>query len=491
MKRLCYTVAMAIIPMLYACEEGMDDELGGSYYESGSEYDYTDEVGDQYVFNGENPFIKTEDETVSTFSIDADGASYANVRRFILQDNATPPNGAVRTEELINYFDLDYPFENTEHPISISGEISACPWNSTHKLLRVGIQGQDLDLTGVLSNYVFLIDVSGSMGAEDKLDLLKNGFIRLLDELNPQDRIAIVTYAGSAGVLLESTPVSQKSTIVDAINKLGAGGATAGAEGIVTAYDIASENFIDGGNNRIILGSDGDFNVGISNQDELVALMEKKRESGIYVTVLGVGRGNLNDAAMEQMANNGNGTYEYIDNIEQLKKVFIYDKSKFYTVAKDVKVQLTFDPNHVEEYRLIGYENRNLNNEDFEDDDEDAGEIGAGQNITALYQLKLKDVAHFISPSVQVDFRYKLPDSEESTLIEHSIVDVANSFEEASDQMRFAASVASFGMNLINSEYKGESSYGQISEWLNSTNLPDEHGFKAEFKEIVRRADKL
>ncbi|WP_109832989.1 vWA domain-containing protein [Reichenbachiella versicolor] len=314
-----FSIALAFIALLvFSCEE-LDESA--SFGEDGYFSDV--ELGDQYSDYGENPFVKTVEQSVSTFSIDADGASYANVRRFITQDQQLPPLGAVRTEELINYFDLGYSHKESEHPISLNNEISECPWNTEHRLLRIGIQGESIDLSSTRSNYVFLIDVSGSMAAEDKLDLLKAGFTRLVDELHPEDRIAIVTYAGAAEILLRSTPVSEKNTIVSAISKLGAGGGTAGAEGIVTAYEIATDHFIEGGNNRIVLGSDGDFNIGISDQEELVQLLEEKRESGIFITILGVGRGNLNDSVMEQMANHGNGTYEYIDNIEQLKKVFM------------------------------------------------------------------------------------------------------------------------------------------------------------------------
>jgi Ca-activated chloride channel family protein len=275
-------------------------------------------------------------------------------------------------------------------------------------LIRIGIKGKPLPKANRPgSNFVFLIDVSGSMSSGDKLELLKSGFNLFVDEIGTDDRVAIVTYAGRAGIVLESTPGNQKQKIKDAINSLGSGGSTAGVEGIITAYKIAQESFITGGNNRIILGTDGDFNVGISDREELVKLIEEKRESGIYLTVLGVGRGNLNDAALEQIANNGNGTYEYIDNLEQLKKVFIYEFDKFYAVAKDVKVQVKFNSSNVEAYRLMGYENRVLNEEDFEDDGKDAGEIGANQNITALYEIVPKNNPQYrFVPTFTIDFRY-------------------------------------------------------------------------------------
>ncbi|UAB84177.1 von Willebrand factor type A domain-containing protein [Zunongwangia sp. SCSIO 43204] len=459
-----------------------------------AEYDEMGEfqTGDQYEEYVENPFVYTSEAPISTFSIDADGASYGNMRRFIMQENMLPPRGDIRTEELINYFNLDYEFNGGEHPISLNGELSGNPWNSENKLIRIGIKGKTIpESEDVPSNFVFLIDVSGSMASEDKLELLKNGFKYFVDGLGAEDRIAIVTYAGSAGVLLASTSGTEKNTIKNAIDQLGAGGSTAGAAGISTAYEIAQENFIENGNNRIILGTDGDFNVGISNREELIALIEEKRASKIFLTVLGVGRGNLNDAALEQIANYGNGNYEYIDNPEQLRKVFIYDYSKFYTIAKDVKVQVAFNPEVVEAYRLIGYENRILDTEDFEDDTEDAGEIGAGQNITALYEIVPVGTISENLPAFTVDFRYKLPDSDVSIPIQLEIFDEAKTFSESSDFMKFTAGISAFSMLLSDSEYKGTSSYDQVLEWINSTNLRDEHGFKAEFKDIVTKAKDL
>ncbi len=449
--------------------------------------------GDQYAEYEENPFILVSENPVSTFSIDADGASYSNVRRFILQDNQIPPKGAIRTEELINYFELDYDFAQTRHPISLNGEVSRCPWNDANNLIRIGLKGKpipDLELSS--SNFVFLIDVSGSMASEDKLDLLKNGFIYLVDELTENDRVAIVTYAGSAGLLLESTLGSEKQKIKDAINKLGAGGSTAGADGIITAYEIAQKNLIQKGNNRVILGTDGDFNVGVSDKDELVKLIEEKRDLGIFLTVLGVGRGNLNDAALEQIANNGNGTYEYIDNIEQLKKVFIYEKNKFYTVAKDVKVQVKFSQANVKAYRLIGYENRVLDEEDFEDDNKDAGEIGSNQNITALYEIiPNSNPSLRTSPTFSIDFKYKLPDSDVSQNMKLDIFNEGKSFEKSTNYMRFTSCLASYSMLVSDSQYKGTSNFDNILLWLDDVNLKDTYGFKEEFKMIVERTRHL
>ena len=487
-----------IVSLLFvlACEYGVDDNSGNysnMYSLDGFSAGELQLTGDQYAEYEENPFLNVSEHPVSTFSIDADGASYSNVRRFVFDDNQVPPKGAIRTEELINYFQLDYEYNHSNHPISLNGEVAQCPWTKTNKLIRIGIKGKPIPDSGLPpSNFVFLIDVSGSMASEDKLDLLKNGFNYLVDELNEHDRIAIVTYAGSAGLLLGSTSGNEKQKIKSAIFKLGAGGSTAGAEGIVTAYEIAQSNFIDNGNNRIILGTDGDFNVGISDRDKLVELIEQKRDKGIFLTVLGVGRGNLNDASLEQIANNGNGTYEYIDNIEQLKKVFIYEKSKFFTVAKDVKVQVEFSPAMVSAYRLIGYENRLLNEEDFEDDRKDAGEIGANQNITAVYEIVPKSVANLrLVPTFSIDFRYKLPDANHSTIMKLDIYDDDDTFDEASNNMRFVSSVIAYCMLISDSQYKGTVSFDQILMWLNDINLEDPHGFKEEFRTVVEKSSVL
>lgn len=445
--------------------------------------------GDRYVESTENPFIDVEQEAISTFSIDADGASYANIRRFLQDDNQLPPSGAIRTEEMINYFDMGYDFDNTNEAIALNGEVSACPWNKAHKLVRIGIQGKPLDPDAIPpSNFVFLIDVSGSMSSEDKLELLKNGFLELVNTMSEKDRVAIVTYAGRAGVVLPSTSGKDKSTIRKAIRSLGSGGSTAGAEGITTAYEIAEDNFIQDGNNRIILGTDGDFNVGISNTDALIKLIEEKRESGLYLTVMGVGRGNLNDAMLEQIANHGNGTYEYIDCIKQLRKVFITERSKFFAVAKDVKVQIKFSPQTVQSYRLIGYENRILATEDFEDDSKDAGEIGAGQNITALYEILPVKRAFKAEPMLNIDFRYKSPEAIQSKPLSLTITDNGNSFGASSDHMRFVASVAAFSMMLRDSEYKGDVTYQDIIRWSESAMSYDPEGFRAAFRDLVRRA---
>ncbi len=478
---------LILVLILTSCYHNENDI---SFYNGGGEIIL---VGDKYTEYEENVFLNVSEFPVSTFSIDADGASYANVRRFITQDNTLPPVGAIRTEELINYFNLDYDFENSGHPISLNGEVSICPWNIENKLIRIGIKGRPIPKNELPpSNFVFLIDVSGSMSGEDRLDLLKNGFKYFVDELADHDRVAIVTYAGSAGVKLESTAGSEKAKIKTAIEQLDAGGSTAGGEGILAAYRIAQENFIENGNNRVILGTDGDFNVGVNSQEELVKLIEEEREKGIFLTVLGVGRGNYNDATMEQIANKGNGAFEYLDNLEQLKKVFIYEFGKFYTIAKDVKVQVHFNPENVEAYRLIGYENRVLETEDFEDDKKDAGEIGSNQNITALYEIVPNSNPNFKSiPTFTIDFRYKQPDSDTSIPMELKIYDQGNTFEQASSFMKFTASVASFSMILKKSKYSGTSNLTLVSQWLQSVELEDHHGFINEFKDIAIKAGNL
>lgn len=484
MKKVLLMMCAAVL--LHSCSH--DEDFGGI-----GGFSNVTLSGDTYSDLEENPFIQVSEQPISTFSIDADGASYANVRRFIQQENRLPPKGAIRTEELINYFNLDYEYSDPTHPISLNGEVSQCPWNLDHKLIRIGIKGKPIPKDELpASNFVFLIDVSGSMGSEDKLGLLKTGFKNFVDQLHSEDRVAIVTYAGSAGVVLQSTSGEEKAKIKNAIDALGSGGSTAGAEGIITAYQIAQQNFISGGNNRIIIGTDGDFNVGLTSQDELVTLIEEKRDFGIFLTVLGVGRGNLNDAALEKIANNGNGTYEYIDNIQQLRKVFIYDYSKFYTVAKDVKVQVIFNEDIIESYRLIGYENRLLREEDFEDDNKDAGEIGANQNITALYEIVPKPNPNFkIAPTFSIDFRYKNPDSDTGIPLELEIFDEGKSFNESTDYMQFTASIASFSMIIADSQYKGTSNYDDILLWLYHININDDYYFKNEFKNIVRKSKDL
>jgi len=339
----------------------------------------------------ENEFLDSKENPLSTFSIDVDAASYTNSRRYLSRNNQLPPKDAVRIEEFINYFDYDYPQPRGKHPFSITTEYSDCPWNNEHKLVHIGLQGEKIDMEQQPpSNLVFLLDVSGSMRSNDKLPLVKKAFTMLVKELRPEDKVAIAVYAGAAGVVLESTSGDKKSDILEAINRLNAGGSTAGGEGIKLAYKIALENLIKKGNNRVILATDGDFNIGISSDAELVRMIEKKRKKGIFLTILGFGTGNYKDNKMEQIADKGNGNYFYIDNLMEAKKIFINELGgTLYTIAKDVKIQVEFNPAIVNAYRLIGYENRMLKKEDFNDDTKDAGELGSGHTVTALYEIIL------------------------------------------------------------------------------------------------------
>ncbi|WP_273566653.1 vWA domain-containing protein [Maribacter halichondriae] len=486
MKRLalyCYAFVL-----LVGCEDNsdstsasfLDGDFSSNSFEPGLEVPQVE----KYTDYGENAFIKVSDQEVSTFSVDADGASYSNSRRF-LSLGQNPPPEAVRIEEFLNYFTFDYEEPQGEENVTLNAELTNCPWANGHHLMRLGMKGKTVAEEEIPdANYVFLIDVSGSMSSPEKLELLKTGFKLMVDEMRDTDKMAIVTYAGSAGVLLESTFGDDKERIKAAIDQLGAGGSTAGAEGILTAYEIAEKNFVPNGNNRIILGSDGDFNVGPSSTEELVKLIEEKRENGVYLTVLGVGSGNLNDDAMEQIANKGNGNYEYVDNIEQLKKVFIHEKGKFFAVAKDSKIQVTFNADQVDSYRLIGYENRSLNEDDFEDDTIDAGEIGSGQTITALYEIVLIENASQ-SPLATFDFRYKKPNTESSRELALSIGSDASEIQNASESMRFATGVAAFGLLMKDSEFKGSISKEMILELTQNAIGTDPFGYRSEFRQLV------
>ena len=447
------------------------------------------ESNEKYKDYEENPFLESKKQPVSTFSVDADGASYSNMRRY-LNLGQLPPKGSVRIEEFLNYFTFDYQAPIDDENMSINAEMATCPWNDKNHIIRLGIKGKNIDKTELPnSNYVFLIDVSGSMNSPDKLGILKAGFITLVDNLKDGDKIAIVTYAGSSNVLLNSTFATEKKKIKDAINALNAGGSTSGAEGIKTAYEIAQKNLIQHGNNRIIIGSDGDFNVGPSSSEELIKLIETQRDKGIYLTVLGVGQGNLNDHAMEQIANNGNGNYEYIDNAKQIQKVFVEELNKFYTIAKDTKIQIKFNPNKISSYRLIGYENRSLNIEDFEDNTKDAGEIGAGQTITAIYEVVLED-KNLNEQFAQFDVRYKKPNSENSIFIQHNITNNPKNIRDASENMKFAAAVTGFGLLLKDSKYKGNINKTTITTLANDAVSFDPGGYRKEFLKLVQNMQK-
>ncbi len=484
-KKLSTLTALALLSagIFDSCTLGdyNDDIYYGGNYEAGPEL----AEGENYAEYVENPFLKASEKPLSTFSIDADGASYANMRSF-LQYNTLPPAQAVRIEEFLNYFTFDYPEPASGENISLDSELSECPWADGHQLLRLGIKGMtvaDEDLPN--QNFVYLIDQSGSMQGADRIDLLKAGFTAMADEMRPQDKVSIVTYASKAGVLLNPTFGDRRNEIKKAISQLKAGGSTAGYDGISKAYELAEKSFIPGGNNRIIIGSDGDFNVGASSVEELVELVKAKRDKGIYLTVIGVGRGNLNDNMMEQIADNGNGNYEYVDNVEQLEKVFIKEKSKFFAVAKDSKVQVTFNPEYVDQYRLIGYENRLLNDEDFKDDSVDAGEIGAGQTITALYEIIPAEKAS--GSAGTFDFRYKKPEENSSRELKVSIASsvILPKIDDASENQRFAASVAACGLILRDSKYRGTASLDMARALASSAGRFDPNGYRAGYLELL------
>jgi Ca-activated chloride channel homolog len=457
----------------------------------------------------DNPFRLVTQDPLSTFSIDVDTASYANVRRF-LNGGSLPPRDAVRIEELINYFHFEYPSPASGLPFSVTTELSACPWNPEHRLALVGLQTRPLDMDSVPArNLVFLLDVSGSMASSDKLPLVRTAMRMLVDTLTARDRIAIVVYAGASGIVLPSTSGVHKERIHEAIARLEAGGSTNGGAGITLAYQVAQEQFVKGGINRVILATDGDFNVGVTNQGDLTRLIEEKRASGIFLSVLGVGTGNTKDSTMEKLADRGNGNYAYLDSLHEARRVLVHEAgATLVTVAKDVKIQVEFNPVNVAAYRLIGYENRLLRNQDFNDDRKDAGEIGAGHAVTALYEvvpvgaevnvpgvdpLKYQRVSTS-APGVARDelmtvkLRYKAPDADESRLI---TVPVKNRTTEMSANVGFAAAVAEFGMLLRQSEHRGSSTHADAAALARRFRGGDPDGYRSEFVRLVELAEAL
>jgi len=461
-----------------------------------------------YSSISENGFRRVTDSPLSTFSIDVDNAAYSNVRRFI-NNGQLPPVDAVRIEEMINYFTYNYPEPTGEHPFSVYTEVASCPWNNKNLLLHVGLKGKSIDKSELpASNIVFLIDVSGSMSDANKLPLLKSAFRLLVNELRPADRVAIVVYAGAAGLVLESTPGNRKEQIIAALDKLEAGGSTAGGAGLKLAYQVAADHFIEGGNNRIIIATDGDFNVGASSNAEMERMVEKERERGIFITALGFGMGNYKDDKMETIANKGNGNYAYIDNIQEARKVLVKEfGGTLFTIAKDVKFQIEFNPGNVESYRLIGYENRLLNDEDFNDDKKDAGEMGSGHTVTALYEIVPKgagsgkpavDPLKYQTPRAQatagndelvtIKMRYKEPTGSRSVLFDKVVKTGETGFARSSENFRFAASVAAFGMMLRDSEYKNDLSWNKVIEMATASRGRDEDGYRAEFIRLATSA---
>jgi len=467
---------------------------------------------ENYAHITENAFKKANDDPLSTFSIDVDAASYSNMRRFINNGNL-PPKDAVRIEEMINYFDYNYAQPKGDDPVNIVTEIGTAPWNNKHRLVHIGLKAKNIPTEKLPpSNLVFLIDVSGSMESYNKLPLLVSSLRLLTDNLRDQDRVAIVVYAGSSGLVLPSTSGDNKQAIKEALNKLSAGGSTAGGAGIKLAYKVATENFIKGGNNRIILATDGDFNVGANSDGDMKTLIEEKRKSGVFLTVLGFGMGNYKDSKMEVLANKGNGNYAYIDNISEARKVLINEfGGTLFTVAKDVKLQIEFNPAKVQAYRLIGYENRLLNNEDFNDDKKDAGEMGAGHTVTALYEiipvgvdskfvksvdaLKYQNVpknapsSNHTNEMLTVKLRYKQPDGDKSKLLQQAVNDnYQDKLSKTSDNFRFSASVAMFGMLLRQSEFMQESTFEQAITLADGAKGLDKEGYRAEYVKLAKSA---
>ncbi|MCP4707282.1 MAG: VWA domain-containing protein [Planctomycetes bacterium] len=462
----------------------------------------------------ENSFLLVKDNPLSTFSIDVDTASYANVRRF-LTENKMPPPDAVRIEELINYFRYDYAPPMDEAPFMVHSEVGPCPWSGDHKLVRIGLKGKEIpEGERPASNLVFLLDVSGSMRAANKLSLVKRAMKLLVEKLTEKDRVAIVVYAGASGLLLPSTECGgeNKDKILEALARLEAGGSTHGSAGIKLAYEVGQENFIAGGTNRVILATDGDFNVGVTNQGDLIRLIEEKAKSGIFLTALGFGMGNLKDSTLEKLADKGNGNYGYIDTISEARKIFIEEMGgTLITIAKDVKIQVEFNPLEVVSYRLIGYENRLLRAEDFTDDTKDAGEIGAGHTVTAFYELippgEAQDADQVDPLKYQADrqlteqaaagelmtvkLRYKEPNGESSKELALMIEDKDKTLPEMSHDFRFAASVAAFGMLLRDSEHKGQATYEAVINLASESISEDPFGHRNKFVDLVRKARSL
>lgn len=504
MKKLSLVVLVLSFGLLFACSSN------NQYYDPTNAYNQPYSTipanTENYAEFVENDFIATADMPVSTFSSDVDTAAYSIIRRKLM-DGSLPNTNAVRIEEMINYFDYKIPEPTGSDPIRIVTELGTAPWNSSRQLVLVGLKTPSIDFSlAVPNNLVFLLDVSGSMSTSDKLPLLKTAMRLLVGELREVDKISIVVYAGAAGVVLDGGDISDKNAILDAIDALQAGGSTAGGAGINLAYQIAAKHYIEGGNNRVILGSDGDFNVGVTSIVGLEQLIVQKRQSGIFLSVLGFGVGNLKDSTMERLADKGNGVYHYIDSVLEAKKVFIEELgASLITVAKDVKLQIEFNPLHVKGYRLIGYENRLLNYEDFDNDNVDAGDMGAGHEVLALYEIipadsdetipaleidkptDLKyDGTNFEQEFLTVSIRYKEADSDRSRLIQTTLS--ATPQETPSDRFLFASCVAEFGMLLRNSVYKGDASYQAVI----SRALPlVDDDYKEEFVTLVQLAHQL
>ncbi len=460
----------------------------------------------------DNPFLAAQPNPLSTFSIAVDTASYSNVRRFLLQEKKLPPTDAVRVHELINYFPYSYPQPLGDDPVAFTVNLTDCPWEPSHHLVRIGLKGKQFDADHLPPrNFVFLVDTSGSMDEPNRLPLLKAGLSMLVEQLNENDRVSIVQYAGRAGLVLPPTPGDEKAEIRRALDSLYASGSTNGGEGIVLAYRLAEKTFIQGGINRVILGTDGDFNVGVTDAGSLVRLIEQKRKTGVYLTVLGFGMGNLKNAEMEQLAHHGNGHYAYIDSEIEARKVFVEQGLSLVTIAKDVKLQVEFNPAKVGAYRLIGYENKLLRAEEFNDDGKNAGDLGVGHTVTALYEIVPAGLPlptpgvdplkyqKTVQPTdraasgewLTVKLRYKDPESDASKLLEKPLTGPVVPFEAAPADHRFAASVAEFGMLLRHSDYRGRANYRQMRDVAQQSLGDDVHGHRAEFLKLVDAAEAL
>lgn len=516
MKKLALVGMMSLVILLVGCsgEYNYDADPSENYYGENNKLDDTlayEFSGEEYTQISENPFLSVFDLQVSTFSADVDTAAYSNMRRMLRDDDRMPDPDAIRIEELVNYFDYELAAPGEDELFGVTTEIAAAPWNPDHQLLMVGITTEEIDFDNVPgNNLVFLLDTSGSMNNSNKLPLLINAIKLLVDNLRPIDRISIVTYAGSAGLVLDGADGTDKDDIIAALDSLSAGGSTAGGAGINLAYNVALEHYIEGGNNRVILGTDGDFNVGVSSTSGLEDLIEQKRESGVFLSVLGFGSGNLKDNKMETLANKGNGVYYYIDSILEAKKVFVSELgASLITVAKDVKFQIEFNPANVKGYRLIGYENRVLNYDDFDNDEVDAGDIGAGHSVIAFYELipagseeiiderefevieDLKyDGSNFQDELMTLSIRYKDPDQDTSELSEY-VVTKDHITETPSETFVFASSVVEFGLLLRDSEHKGNATYDNVLTRATSALGEDAEGYRDEFLDLVEIAKLL
>lgn len=509
-KIVCFSSLLSLLFFThckeYSSTKYQDNEEAVEAYMNYNEVEQTTEEtnSESYATVAENPFESPKQKPLSTFSIDVDNASYTNIRRFI-NNGQKVPKDAVRIEEMVNFFKYTYPQPANEHPFSIHTEYSESMWNENTKILKIGLQGKNIPMTSLPnSNFVFLIDVSGSMSDANKLPLLKESMRILVKELRKEDKVSIVVYAGSAGVVLEPTSGEEKEKIMEAFDQLSAGGSTAGGEGIELAYKLAQQNFIKEGNNRVIIATDGDFNVGSSSDSDMEDLIEEKRKSGVFLTVLGYGMGNYKDSKMEILADKGNGNYAYIDNIQEANRFLGKEfKGSMFAIAKDVKIQIEFNPIQVQAYRLIGYENRKLNDEDFKNDAIDAGELGSGHTVTALYEIiptgvksdyTVSDLKYTKTATAEtnynnelatVKFRYKKPDGEKSIemvqTIENKSVQLANS----SADFKFSTAVAWFGLKLKESKYISKSATSDIEKLAKSGASNDEEGYKSEFIRLI------